>query len=171
MRFPLLQRIDIDRSSGTKQFFVNSCYGVDFMSTRDRTTPDGGLWTFKRCVEEDPDFRYNTRDGLRPHLAHVFGQADMVVKTVSFCHVSPRTPPTPCTRPPDPLCVSNARTTSAVATKCYIALKSTKCAIPSMVTRNTQFVPFFRYIYIYRDIYSHFHFRVARLSHLGSRPS
>ncbi|KAJ6454555.1 hypothetical protein C8R47DRAFT_1083063 [Mycena vitilis] len=72
-------RLDMDRNQGSKHFLVNTMYGSDFATTRDRTTAKGGLWTFKRCDAEEPEDE--TRGQLRVFFAHVFGKVDLVAKS------------------------------------------------------------------------------------------
>ncbi|KAJ7663743.1 hypothetical protein DFH06DRAFT_1128129 [Mycena polygramma] len=79
-------RLDMDRNQGSKHFLVNTLYGSDFATTRDRTTAKGGLWTFKRCDAEEPDDE--TRGQLRVFFAHVFGRVDLVAKSLDLLHAA-----------------------------------------------------------------------------------
>ncbi|KAJ7657401.1 hypothetical protein DFH06DRAFT_1131889 [Mycena polygramma] len=75
--FPLLRRLDFDDAHGLKNFLVNTHHGMDFAATRDRTTPKGGLWTFKRCGHElEPD--EERRGRLCLLFVHIFGRIDAV---------------------------------------------------------------------------------------------
>ncbi|KAJ7643148.1 hypothetical protein DFH06DRAFT_1137096 [Mycena polygramma] len=79
MAFPIVRRIELDESQGSKNFLVNAVYGLDFAATRDRSTASGGLWTFKRCEPDEPDDE--TRGRLCVFFTHVFGRVDLVVKS------------------------------------------------------------------------------------------
>ncbi|KAJ7819538.1 hypothetical protein B0H13DRAFT_1921714 [Mycena leptocephala] len=81
MAFPLLLRLEVDRASKPSLYLVNSKYDVDFVSTRDRTTPAGGLWTFKTIEDDDPYLLSSVKTCLGPHLTHIFGQVDSVKQT------------------------------------------------------------------------------------------
>ncbi|KAJ7033609.1 hypothetical protein C8F04DRAFT_1260863 [Mycena alexandri] len=72
--FPLIKRIEIDRSSSEPQFLVNIRHGHHFLATRDRSRADGSIWSFKRCDADDIPIVSDVRYRLPRMNAHVFGQ-------------------------------------------------------------------------------------------------
>ncbi|KAJ6517483.1 hypothetical protein C8R47DRAFT_1063163 [Mycena vitilis] len=89
--FPLLRRLEFDGAHGLKNFLVNTHHGMDFAATRDRTTPKGGLWTFKRCGHElEPD--EERRGRLCLLFVHIFGRIDAVYDVGSGLLVRLRCP-------------------------------------------------------------------------------
>ncbi|KAJ7844552.1 hypothetical protein B0H13DRAFT_1908812 [Mycena leptocephala] len=70
-----------DRISKPSLYLVNSQYNVDFVATRDRTTPAGALWTFKTIEDDDVYILSSVKTCLGAHLTHVFGQVDEVKET------------------------------------------------------------------------------------------
>ncbi|KAJ6473614.1 hypothetical protein C8R47DRAFT_1076588 [Mycena vitilis] len=77
MELPLLARLEFDKAHGLRHFLVNTQHGIDFAATRDRSTPKGGLWTFKRVDDEiEPD--QETRGMLRVFMVTVFGEIEAV---------------------------------------------------------------------------------------------
>ncbi|KAJ6507458.1 hypothetical protein C8R47DRAFT_1239582 [Mycena vitilis] len=77
MEFPLLSRLGFDKAHGLRHFLVNTLPGVDFAATRDRTTPKGGLWTFKR-VDSELEPEQETRGMICVFLAAVFGEIETI---------------------------------------------------------------------------------------------
>ncbi|KAJ7025249.1 hypothetical protein C8F04DRAFT_1191603 [Mycena alexandri] len=75
--FPLRERLEFDGTHSMHHFLANVVHGVDFVATRDRSSPGGSRWSFKRCEQDDvalPHVSY--RLPVRLLFANVFGQLD-----------------------------------------------------------------------------------------------
>ncbi|KAJ7677868.1 hypothetical protein DFH06DRAFT_1121430 [Mycena polygramma] len=81
MELPLLSRLEFDKAHGLRHFLVNTQHGADFAATRDRTTPNGGLWTFK-CVRDQLEPDQDTRGMLRVFMVSVFGEIAVIHEAV-----------------------------------------------------------------------------------------
>ncbi|KAJ7042240.1 hypothetical protein C8F04DRAFT_1252217 [Mycena alexandri] len=79
--FPLLRHIQIDKDYGHKHFLVNAVHGEDFAATRDRSTINGSLWTFKQYGGNEVDEEGDFRDRVRPFHGHIFGRVDGVFES------------------------------------------------------------------------------------------